>query len=99
MKEFLVTTGGTSAASAPTWTNADTPGQTVASNTVTFTSIAQTRTYAFNTVFALGDVVKPSAASAEEYLVTTAGTSDTTALTASVSASVTRGTAVFKRIV
>ena len=99
MKEFLVTTGGTSAASAPTWTNADTPGQTVASNTVTFTSIAQTRTYAFNTVFALGDVVKPSAASSEEYLVTTAGTSNTTSLSASVSASVTRGTAVFKRIV
>ena len=99
MREFLVTTAGTTAGSAPTWTNADTAGQTLASNTATFTSLVNVRTYAFNTVFALGDVVKPSAADSGEYLVTTAGTSDTTALSASVGGSVTRGSAVFKRIV
>lgn len=99
MREFLVTTAGTTAGSAPTWTNADTAGQTLASNTATFTSLTNVRTYAFNTVFGLGDIVKPSAADTGEYLVTTAGTSDTTALSASVGASVTRGSAVFKRIV
>lgn len=99
MREFLVTTAGTTGGSAPTWTNADTAGQTLTSGTVTFTSIANVRTYAFNTVFALGDVVKPSAADASEYLVTTAGTSDTTALSTTVGSSVTRGSAVFKRIV
>lgn len=99
LKEFLVTIGGTTAASAPTWTNADTPGQTIVSGTVTFTCIAGARTYAFNAVFALGEIVKPSAADTGEYIVTTAGTSDTTALSASVGSSVTRGSAVFKRIV
>lgn len=99
LKEFLVTTAGTTAGSAPTWTSSDTPGQTVVSNTATFTCIAGARTYAFNTVFALGEVVKPSAGDSGEYLVTTAGTSDTTALSASVGASVTRGSVVFKRIV
>lgn len=99
LKEFLVTTAGTTAASAPTWTNADTPGQTIVSGAVTFTCIAGARTYAFNAVFALGEIVKPSAADTGEYIVTTAGTSDTTALSASVGSSVTRGSAVFKRIV
>lgn len=99
LKEFLVTIGGTTAASAPTWTNADTPGQTIVSGAVTFTCIAGARTYAFNAVFALGEIVKPSAADTGEYIVTTAGTSDTTALSASVGSSVTRGSAVFKRIV
>lgn len=99
MREFLVTTAGTTAGTAPTWTNADTAGQTIASNTATFTSLVNVRTYAFNTVYALGDVVKPSAADTSEYLVTAAGTSDTTALSASVGASVTRGGATFKRIV
>lgn len=99
MREFLVTVAGSLGASPPTWTNADTAGQTLVSGTATLMSIVNVKTYAFNTVFALGDVVKPSAADTAEYLVTTAGTSDTTALSASVGASVTRGSAVFKRIV
>lgn len=99
LKEFLVTTAGTSAGAAPSWVSADTVGQTLASGTVTFTCIAGARTYAFNTVFALGDVVEPTAGDSAEYLVTAAGTSDTTALSASVGNSVTRGSAVFKRIV
>lgn len=99
LKEFLVTTAGTTAGSAPAWTGADTPGATVTSGTATFTCIAGARAYAFNTVYALGDVVKPSSGDSGEYLVTTAGTSNTTALSASVGASVTRGSAVFKRIV
>lgn len=99
LKEFLSLGVGTTAGSPPTWTNSDTVGGVVTSNTAQFVCIAGVRTYAFNTVFALGDVVKPSAGDSAEYLVTTAGTSDTTALSASVGASVTRGSAVFKRIV
>lgn len=99
MREFLVTTAGSFGGSTPTWTNADTAGQTLVSGTLTLTSIVNVKTYAFNTVYALGDVVKPSAADTSEYLVTTAGTSNTTALSASVGGSVTRGSAVFKRIV
>lgn len=102
MKEFLITAGGTST-STPTWTSFDTVGTTISSGTlggsVTAICIAGSKTYAFNTVYALGDVVKPSAGSSEEYLVTTAGTSDTTALNTTVGASVTRGSVVFKRIV
>lgn len=100
LKEFLVTTATTASTTAPTWTNLDTLG---ASNSLpgagAVICIAGCVTYTFQTQYALGDVVKPSAASAEEYLVTTAGRSDTTALTASVGASVTRGTATFKRII
>lgn len=97
--EFLVTTAGTSASSAPTWSNGDNVGSTLTSNTVTFTCIAGNVTYAFQTQYALGDIVKPIAATNDQYIVTTAGRSDTTALSASVGASVTRGTAVFKRLV
>lgn len=99
MREFLVTTAGTTGGSAPTWTSADTSGQTLTSGTATFTSIVNVKAYGFNTVYALGDVVKPSAGDSSEYLVTTAGTSDTNALSTTVGASVTRGSAVFKRIV
>ena len=100
MREFLVTTAGTSAGTAPTWTNADTAGQTLTSNTAILTSLINVATYGQLTTYALGDVVKPSAASAEEYLVTVGGTTNTTAtLSASVGSSVTIGTATFKRIV
>jgi hypothetical protein len=102
MREFLVTTAGTTAASAPTWTNADTAGATLVDGTVTYTSLVNFLTYAFLTQYELGATVKPSAASTEEYLCTTAGASDTTALNSgspAVNASVTRGTATFKRIV
>lgn len=99
MREFLVTVAGTLGASAPTWTNADAAGQTLVSGTATLMSIVNVKTYAFNTVYALGDVVKPSAADTAEYLVTTAGTSNTAALSTTVGTSVTRGSAVFKRIV
>jgi hypothetical protein len=100
LKEFLVTTATSASTTAPTWTNLDTLG---AANSLpgagAVICIAGCVTYTFQTQFALGDLVKPSAASAEEYIVTVAGRSDTTALTASVGASVTRGTATFKRII
>ena len=100
MREYLVTTAGTSAASAPTWTSADTAGATLTSNTAVLTALVNVSTYAQLTTFGLGDIVKPSAASSEEYLVTVAGTTNTTAsLSASVGNSVTIGTATFKRIV
>jgi hypothetical protein len=99
-KEFLVTIATTAATTAPTWTNLDTLG---ASNSLpgagAVVCIAGCSTYANRTPYALGEIVKPSAASAEEYIVTTAGRSDTTALTTTVGASVTRGTATFKRLV
>lgn len=100
LREFLVTTAGTSGTSAPTWTNADTAGQTLAAGTATLTSIVNFKLYAPLTSFGIGDLVEPSAGSTEEYIVTVAGTSDTaTTLTASVGASVTRGGVTFKRIV
>lgn len=100
LKEFLVTTATTASTTTPTWTSIDTLG---AANSLPVAGavicIAGCVTYAFQTQYALGDVVKPSAGSSEEYLVTTAGKSDTSALTTTVGASVTRGTAVFKRII
>lgn len=100
MKEFLVTTATTASTTAPTWTSIDTLGAANAlpgaGNVI---CIAGCLTYAFQTQYALGDVVKPSAASSEEYLVTVAGRSDTTALTAAVGANVVRGTATFRRLV
>jgi len=100
MKEFLVTTATTTGTTLPTWTNFDSVGATSALPVAgAVVCISGCVTYAFNTAYALGAVVKPSSASAEEYLVTTAGKSDVTALTTTVGASVTRGTAIFKRII
>jgi hypothetical protein len=100
LKEFLITTATSASTTAPTWTNLDTLGAT---NNLpgagAVICISGCLTYAFQTQYALGDVVKPSAVSSEEYIVTVAGRSDTSALTASVNASVTRGTATFKRII
>lgn len=99
-KEFLVTTATTASTTTPTWTNLDTLG---AANSLpgagAVVCIAGAVTYAFQTQYALGDIVKPSSGSSEEYLVTTPGRSDTTALTTTVGASVTRGSATFKRII
>ena len=101
MKEFLVTTATTASTTAPTWTDLDGLGAAsslpVAGAVI---CIAGCETYAFQTQYALGAVVKPSATSTQEYLVTVAGRSDTTALSvATVGNTVTRGTATFKRIV
>lgn len=100
LKEFLVTTATTASTTAPTWTSIDTLG---ASNALpgagNVICIAGCDTYAFQTQYALGQMVKPAAASSEEYIVTAAGRSDTSALTTTVGSSVTRGTATFKRII
>lgn len=100
LKEFMVTTATTASTTLPTWTNLDSLG---AANSLpgagAVICIAGAVTYAFQTQYALGAVVKPTSSSSEEYLVTVAGRSDVTALAASVGASVTRGTATFKRIV
>jgi hypothetical protein len=98
MKEFLVTTT-TTFSGTPTWTSIDTVGTTGGTNSALL-CIAGAKTYAPLTLFNLGDVVKPTAGSSEEYLVLVGGKSDTTAsLTATVGNSVTLGTAQFKRIV
>jgi len=100
MKEYLVTTAGTSAGTAPTWTSNDAVGSSITSGTAVLLAITDTKTYSTLTVYGIGDIVKPSAASSEEYIVTVAGTTDVNAtLTASVGATVTRGTVTFKRIV
>lgn len=101
LKEFLVTTATTAATTAPTWTGLDTLG---AANSLpgagAVVCIAGCAAYAFQAQYALGDVVKPAADSSQEYLVTVAGRSDTTALSvATVGNIVVRGTATFKRIV
>jgi hypothetical protein len=99
-KEFLVTTATTASTTTPTWTNLDSLG---AANSLpgagAVICIAGAVTYAFQTQYGLGDIVKPSSASAEEWLVTIAGVSDTAALTGSVNATVVRGSASFKRII
>lgn len=99
-KEYLVTTANTAAASTPTFTSYDTIGVAMTFQTSgSAICIAGCATYAFQTQYALGDVVKPSAASSEEYLVITAGKSDITALTvATVGGTVIRGTVNFERI-
>jgi hypothetical protein len=100
MKEFMVTTTGTTGASAPTWTSSDTYGASITSGSAVLLSITDCKTYAALTSYALGDIVKPSAASSEEYLVVIAGQSGTgSTLTTTVGATVASGTASFKRIV
>lgn len=101
LKEFLVTTATTASTTAPTWTNLDTLG---ASNSLpgagAVVCIAGAVTYAYNTQYNIGDVVKPSSASSEEYLCTIAGKSDVTALTlGAVGNTGAFGGATFKRMV
>jgi len=99
LREYLVTTAGTSGASAPTWTSADTYASTLNAGSAVLMALVYVKTFGFMTTYSLGDVVKPSAASAEEYIVTTAGTSTASGtLSATVGSSYTSGTAVFKRI-
>jgi hypothetical protein len=99
LKEFLVITTGTSSASTPFLTN-DTVGTQFTDGAV-FICIAGVRTFANLTAYGLGDVVKPSAGSTQEYLVTAAGASDaSTALSvASVGSTQTIGSVTFKRMV
>lgn len=103
LKEFLVTTGGTSAASAPSFVGAnDAIGASFADGTATLLCIAGAADYAALTSYFLGDVVTPNSSSSEEYVCVTAGRTDTsasTALTATVGNNVTVGTAAFRRVV
>lgn len=105
LKEFLVT-AQSGAFTTPTWSQAaggnDTLGTSFAAGAATLLCISGIKTYAGLTSYQLGDLVKPSTTSAEEYLVTQGGATDTsagTALTASVGSSVTIGSVVFKRMV
>lgn len=105
LKEFLVT-AQSGAFTTPTWSQAaggnDTLGTSFAAGAATLFCISGIKVYASLTSYQLGDNVKPDATSAQEYLVTTGGQTDTqagTALTASVGASVTIGGVIFKRIV
>lgn len=98
LKEFLVVTAGTTSASTAFVSN-DAVG-TQFTDGATFVCIAGAKTYANLTAYALGDVVKPSAASAQEYLVTVAGSTDAGTAApnlGSIDATVTIGTVTFKR--
>jgi hypothetical protein len=99
LKEFLVITAGTTSASTAFLTN-DTVGTQFTDGAV-FVCIAGAKTYANLTAYALGDVVKPSSASTQEYLVTAAGASDASSSLSigSVGSSATIGTVTFKRMV
>ena len=103
LKEYLVVTGGTSAASAPSFVGAnDALGATVADGTASLLCIGSVSDYASLTSYFLGDVVTPNSSSTEEYLCITAGRMDlsaSTALTAALNATVTIGTATFRRLV
>lgn len=100
LREYLVISSGISAASAPTWTSADNAGDSLSSNGAVFKALITVKTYAQLTTFALGDVVKSSSSATDEYIVTVAGTTNTTAvLSTTVGSSTTLGTVTFKRIV
>lgn len=103
LKEYLVVTGGTSGAAAPSFVGAnDAVGATITDGTVTLLCIAGKSDYATLTNYFLGDVVTPNSSSSEEYVCVTAGRTDTSAssaLTASVGNNVTIGTAAFRRVV
>lgn len=101
LKEFLVTTATSASTTTPTWVNIDTVDGSIQSlpGAGAVMCVSGVKTYAFNTAYQIGDVVEPSTGSSDEYICTTGGVSDTTALSATVGNSVTRGTAVFKRIV
>ena len=101
LKEYLVTTAGTTAGTAPTWTSSDAIGNSITSNTAVLLCIAGITPYAFSQVFGLGELVKPAANPSQEFICTAAGTSDVTVLDSgapTVGSSVTRGTATFKRL-
>lgn len=105
LKEFLVT-AQSGAFSTPTWSQAaggnDTLGTSFAAGSATLLCISGIKVYAVLTSYQLGDNVKPDNTSGEEYLVTQAGATDTSAssaLTASVGSSVTIGGVIFKRII
>lgn len=105
LKEFLVT-AQSGAFSTPTWSQAaggnDTLGTSFAAGSATLLCISGIKVYAALTSYQLGDNVKPDNTSSQEYIVTQAGATDTsagTALTASVGSSVTIGDVIFKRIV
>jgi len=105
LKEFLVT-AQSGAFSTPTWSQAaggnDTLGTSFAAGSATLLCISGIKVYAALTSYQLGDNVKPDNTSSQEYIVTQAGATDTsagTALTASVGSNVTIGGVIFKRIV
>lgn len=100
MKEYLVTTANTMAASTPAFNSYDSVGDSLSFQTSGVAiCIAGVKTYAYLTSYALGDIVEAGAGDGSEYIVTVAGRSDTSTLTATVGNSVTCGGATFKRLV
>lgn len=105
-KEFLVTTVTSAASTAPTWSAAaggyDTIGiASAVPGAGAVICISGCLTFAVLTSYQLGDLVKPSAASAEEYVVTIAGATSTVAMGAAacaVNATVAFGGVTFKRL-
>lgn len=104
MKEFLVT-AQSGAFTTPTWSQAaggnDTLGVSFAAGAATLMCISGCVTYAALTSYQLGDTVKPTDTSAQEYIVIVAGQSPAsgTLTAASVGNDVVLGTVTFRRIV
>lgn len=101
VKEYLVTVGGTSAASLPTFTSFDAVGNTTTSGGVTLLCIAGVTIYATQTLYSFGQAVKSSGAQTQEWICSVAGKTDDTAgtiLTGTVGATVVSGTASFLRV-
>lgn len=101
LKEYLVTVANVASAHTPVWTSVDTVGTTVPFQSGgQLICIAGCITYAINTYYYVGDVVKPTANSSEEYLCLVAGTSGNGALSlGAVGNTGSFGTAQFKRMV
>ncbi len=95
---YVCKTAGTSGTTEPTWS------QTIGGNTtagtasfITVDKFVSVATFAVSTAYTLGQVVKPTSGSASEFVVTTAGTSASSAPTwpTTIGGSVTSGTATF----
>lgn len=106
---YICRVAGTSGASEPTWDT--TIGNDTVSSGATFIAVdkfgtsntggvtpSSVRTFANNTAYTKGQIVKPSGGSAQEFVVTAAGTSASTGTPTwptTVGGSVTSGTATF----
>ena len=95
---FVCRTAGTTTSSEPTWNT--TIGSTTNSGTAVFIAVdkfAAINTFAISTAYSLGTIVKPTAGSTSEFVVTAAGTSASTTPTwpTAIGGTVTSGTVTF----
>jgi hypothetical protein len=95
---YVCKTAGTTGTSEPTWDQ--TIGNSTTAGTASFITVDKfvtVITFAISTAYTLGQIVKPTAGSAYEFVVTAAGTSAATSPTwpTTIGGSVTSGTATF----